>query len=210
MLKEDDPHGTVEELVRVRADLVKIGSCSRKKRDEDNKVSVIGCGVRRDCDLDEKDGKGPPTSGCNGRGPCRKGLEYIKVMPDGKRVVGRVVLDCFHIPGFRRRIETRGHKRRDGTMDYGIVRVIAGEGDEITLPGSHTKDEIVPGEGSRRLVIDEALPQKIEKFPRPGMPGNLPGLGIAAEVMEAVRVERRAGAPARLLGIEDEDEQAET
>ena len=194
MLRENDPHGTVEELTALRVDLRKVGCCSRKRRDEDNRVAIVGCEVHKLCDLPERDGKGPATSGCNGRGPCRKGLEVIKVMPDGKKVVTRVVLDCFHIPGFRRRVEARGFKRSDGVMEYGIVRVIAGENEKIKLPGSHTKDETIPGQGLVRNVIDEAVEETIKPFPRPGTPGNLPDLGIEAEVMEAVRLERRASA----------------
>lgn len=201
MLKDSDPHGTVEELVAAGADLRKIGSCSRKRKDEDGQLAIVGCSVRKWCELPEKDGKGPKTSGCNGAGPCRKGIQFIKVMPDGRRIVSNVVLDCFHIPGFKRRVETKRHKYGEG-----LVTIIASEGEMIDLPGSEAKDTMIPGQGMVREHVAGDKPTKIEKFPRPGEKHNLPSQKIAMQAMAKARAEMRAAAPARLLGVEEEDD----
>ena len=119
------------------------------------------------------------------------------------------MLDCYHIPGFRKRIETRGRVNKDtGVLETGVVSIIASEGDTIELPGSISKDVTVPGQGLQRQIEDAIIPTVIQKFPRPGQKGNLPGQKIAAEEMERVRAERRANAPARLLGVEDDDAEA--
>lgn len=201
MLKDLDPHGTVEELIAVGADLRKIGSCSRKRKDEDGNLAIIGCSVRKWCELPEKDGKGPKTSGCNGAGPCRKGLQYIKIMPDGKRIVNNVVLDCFHIPGFKRRVETKRNKYGEG-----LVTITHSEGESIDLPGSEIEDKTIPGQGMVRSHVEKVIPTKIEKFPRPGERRNLPGQQIATQAMAKARAEMRSSAPARLLGVEEEDD----
>jgi len=200
MLRDVDPHGTVEELLKTGADLRKIGSCSRKRKDEDGNLAIIGCPVRKWCELAEKDGKGPKTSGCNGAGPCRKGMLSIKVMPDGRKHVTRVVLDCFHIPGYKRRIEAARTK-----YGGGLVKIVASEGDEIELPGSVVEDKLVPGQGTVRSHIAQNIKTKIEKFPRPGEKYNLPGQQIAMEETAKARAEMRSSAPARLLGLEDDD-----
>lgn len=208
MLKEDDPRGTVEELLKIGANLTKVRSCSRRRRDEDNRVVVVGCPVRSKCELAEKDGKGPVGSGCNGAGPCGKGIEAIKVMPDGKRVVSRMSMWCFHIPGFRKRVESRGYQKPDGTMEYGIVRVVANEGEVINVAGSTVEDKMVPGQGMTRIVNDGPQKETVRKFPRPGTAGNMPDAGLAAEMIDKVRAERKLNAPARLLGVEDENAEA--
>ena len=201
MLKDLDPHGTVDELVKVGADLRKIGSCSRRRKDEEGQLAIVGCPVRKWCELAEKEGKGPATSGKDGAGPCRKGLLYIKVMPDGRKVVNRVVLDCFHIPGFKRRIETSRNK-----FGAGLVKVVASEGEEIELMGSEVEDKLVPGQGTVRSHVEKVIKTKIDKFPRPGEKYNLPGQQIAMEETAKARAEMRSTAPARLLGVEDDDD----
>jgi hypothetical protein len=200
MLRDIDPHGTVEELIASGADLRKIGSCSRKRKDEDGKVAIIGCLVRKWCELDEKDGKGPKTSGKDGAGPCRKVVMSIKVMPDGRKHVTRVVLDCFHIPGYKRRIEASRTK-----YGGGLVQIVGGEGDEVELPGSVIEDKLVPGQGTVRSHVAQEIKTKIEKFPRPGEKYNLPGQKIAMEETAKARAAMRDSAPARLLGLEDDD-----
>lgn len=200
MLRDIDPHGTVEELIAVGADLRKIGSCSRKRKDEDGKLAIVGCPVRKWCELPEKEGKGSKTSGKDGAGPCRKGMLSIKVMPDGRKHVTRVVLDCFHIPGYKRRIETSRTK-----YGGGLVKIEASEGDEIELPGSVVEDKVIPGQGTVRSHVAQNIKTKIEKFPRPGQLYNLPGQQIAMEETAKARAEMRATAPARLLGLEDDD-----
>lgn len=201
MLRDLDPHGTVDELLKVGADLRKIGSCSRKRKDEDGNLAIVGCPVRKWCDLPEKEGKGPKTSGCNGAGPCRKGLLYIKVMPDGRKVVNRVVLDCFHIPGFKRRVETARNK-----YGGGLVKIVASEGESIELMGSEIEDKMIPGQGMQRNHAAKVIPTMIEPFPRPGQKFNLPGQQIAMEETAKARAEMRSSAPARLLGVEDDDD----
>lgn len=200
MLRDEDAHGTVEELIAVGADLRKIGSCSRKRKDEDGNIAIVGCPVRKWCELPEKDGKGPKTSGKDGAGPCRKGLLVIKVMPDGRKHVTRVVLDCFHIPGYKRRTETARTK-----YGGGIVKITHSEGEEIELPGSVIEDKLVPGQGMTRNHVPQIIKTRIEKFPRPGQLYNLPGQQIAMEETAKARAEMRATAPAHLLGVEDDD-----
>lgn len=205
MLKDEDPRGTVEEMVEKRIDTKRYGSCSRKRRDEDGKVVVTGCPVRKYCDLPEKDGKGPKTSGCSGHGPCRVGCFYIKVGLDGTKTTGNVVLDCFHLPGFRRRIETRGHRLDDGTMEMGHVEVVAREGDVIELAGTEVKDVVIPGQGTTRNHEVSIIKTTIQKFPRPGEPGNFPGSKMAADAAKRVREEMRQRRPAKLFGVEEDD-----
>lgn len=204
MLRDEDPHGTVEELVKVGADLRVIGSCSRKRKDEEGQLAIRGCPVRKWCELPEKDGKGPKTSGCNGAGPCRVGVLFIKVSPAGKKTVSRTVLDCFHVPGFKRRIETSRNKH-----GAGLVKIIGREGDTIEVPGSEYKDVSVPGQGVQRQWTDsQEMKLKIEKFPRPGEKYNLPGQKIAMEETAKARDEWRKNAPAKLLGVEEEESDA--
>lgn len=207
MLNDDDPHGTVEELTRVRANLLQIGSCSRKRRDEENRVVIIGCKVRKFCDLPEKEGKGPKTSGYNGQGPCRVGCLAVKVLPTGRKVVTRVVLDCFHLPGFRKRIEQRGFTDPEtGKTEYGSVTVTHREGETIELQGSTFEDKLVPGQGNVRVYTDGPIPTKIEKFPRPGQKGNLANMEIAARELERARGIAAKSTLPKLLGVEDEDD----
>ena len=202
MLKDEDPRGSLEELTALKVNLVKFGSCARKQRDEDGQVVVRGCSVRKWCELAEKEGKGPATSGHNGRGPCHKGIEAIKVMPNGDRVVTNTVMTCFHLPGFKQRIERRG-ATVNGVEYRGIVRVIASEGETIRSKGS--KQIAAPGTATGFEVKDEIRDEVVTHFPRPGTAGNLPEQKLIAEVTQRVADERRAAAPARLLGIEDEE-----
>ena len=110
-------------------------------------------------------------------------------------------MTCFHIPGFTRRIEETG----------GIVRIVASEGEAIRVRGSDIKDENIPGQGMVRIVTDVIHDEKVPHFPRPGTEKNLPEQGLIAEVTQQVMAERRAGAPAKLLGIsEDDDEHGES
>ena len=195
MLRDDDPRGTVEEMTALRVNLAKYGSCSRKVI-EDGQLVVRGCPERKRCQLPEKDGRGPKTSGFNGAGPCNKGLEVIKKSATGDTKVLRVSLSCFHIPGFVKRLEVSG----------GIVEVVASEGEVIKVRGSKVRDEIVPGEGVKRFVDDMIIEETVAHFPRPGTKNNLPEQALVVEVTERIRAEKRAGRPAKLLAVGDDGE----
>jgi hypothetical protein len=194
MLRNEDPHGTLDELSALRVDLARIGCC-HKKVVEDGQLMVWGCREFKRCTLPEKVGKGPATSGLNGRGPCNKGLQTLKKMPDGSTKATRTVLSCVDIPGFVARIEAGG----------GIVEIVASEGEEIMLRGSRVKDETIPGQGLVRIHEDGIYPEKVKAFPRPGSGYNLPEQKMIAEFTKEVLDRRRAEAPSRLLGIEESD-----
>jgi len=195
MLRDDDPRGTVEELEALRVNMAKYGSCARKVV-EDGELVLRGCKEWKRCELPEKTGKGPKTSGLNGRGPCNKGLQLIKKSATGEVKVVRVALSCFHIPGFKKRHE----------MNDGLVTVTASEGETIQVRGSVVRDEVVPGEGMKRFVDDKVIPQVVPAFPRPGSHGNLAEQQLVVEETQRILSERRAGAPARLLGVSEEND----
>jgi len=201
VIPDHRPHGTLDELLAIKANPAKIGSCHRRIK-EDGRIEILGCSVRRACELLEKDGRGPATSGLNGAGPCNKGVEFFKKSPpnnkEGETIVGRVVVPCYDIPGFTTRMEING----------GMVRVIAGEGEKIRLRGSLAEDQSDPSApgGMRRVITDVIHEETVPKFPRPGERWNLAEHQLVAEAVEDERARRRAEQPGKLLGLKPEGE----
>ncbi len=206
-LKDHEPHGTIAELEGIHANLAVIGACTKRVK-EDGQVIIAGCGEYRRCTLPEKSGSGPKTSGYKGAGPCGKGVEFFKQSPAGmkpnapgtRRIVGRLSLWCWHIPGFAGRIEGGG----------GLVRVVASEGETIRVRGTDAKDQTIPGQGLVRVHEDVIRDEVVPRFPRPGQEWNLREGQLFAEAVEAETLRRRAALPGQMLGMKEEDREQDS
>ena len=204
MLKDDDPRGTLEEFHQKKIDPALVPSCA-KRVVEEGQVIVMGCREWRRCELDGR--LGPKHDNKGKTGPHYKGVLVIKAMPDKdekKTVVTRCSMTCFHIPGFRKRIEEMGGKRG------GLVKIIAHEGETIEVRGSTYKDEVVPGQGLTRIIEDKILTETVKMFPRPGSPGNMPDQQLVADEIGKELALRDRNLAGNLLGLKPEGEGGQT
>lgn len=194
------PHGSIAELEAINADLSRFGACAKRVK-EDGQIIVMGCHEFQRCVLKGRDSSRPKDDeGARGVGPVNKGVEYIKFSPNGdvkhgRKVVGRLAMTCYHIPGFKDRVELNG----------GLVRIIANEGEIVNMQGSEFEDKVIPGQGMTRTIIPKLMPITIKPHPRPGQEYNLQEQLLASEIMDAESDKRRAEHVAEIVGVKKPD-----